>query len=107
MRISRYLAIGQVDTMSLRSFDWMHMKISLTRVLCALSLAVTGLASAADYPDKPIRLVVPYPPGGASDTVARLIGQQLSQRLKQPVLVDNKPGATEQIGASFVAKAPP
>ena len=84
------------------------MKISLTRVVCALSLVMTGLASAAaDYPDKPIRLVVPYPPGGASDTVARLIGQQLSQRLKQPVLVDNKPGATEQIGASFVAKAPP
>lgn len=83
------------------------MKIALIRAACALSLAMTGLAFAGDYPDKPIRIVVPYPPGGASDTVSRLIGQQLSQRLKQPVVVENKPGATEQIAASFVAKATP
>ena len=83
------------------------MKIALIRAACALSLTMAGLAFAGDYPEKPIRIVVPYPPGGASDTVSRLIGQQLSQRLKQPVLVENKPGATEQIAASFVAKASP
>lgn len=83
------------------------MKIALIRAACAFSLAMAGLALAGDYPDKPIRIVVPYPPGGASDTVSRLIGQQLSQRLKQAVVVENKPGATEQIAASFVAKANP
>ena len=76
------------------------MKTALRHALCAIVLAMTGFASAADYPDKPIRIIVPYPPGGASDTVSRLIGQQLSQRLKQPVVVENKPGATEQIAAS-------
>ncbi|HVR55033.1 MAG TPA: tripartite tricarboxylate transporter substrate binding protein [Pseudorhodoferax sp.] len=81
------------------------MQISVKHLLCAFSLALSGLAGAADYPDKPVRIVVPYPPGGASDTVSRLIGQQLAQRIGQPVLVENKPGATEQIGASFVAKA--
>ncbi|KQP23261.1 tripartite tricarboxylate transporter substrate binding protein [Pseudorhodoferax sp. Leaf267] len=81
------------------------MKTPLKHLLCALSLALAGLAGAADYPDKPVRIVVPYPPGGASDTVSRLIGLQLSQRLGQPVVVENKPGATEQIGAGFVAKS--
>ena len=81
------------------------MKTPLKHLLCAFSLALTGLAGAADYPDKPVRIVVPYPPGGASDTVSRLIGLQLSQRLGQPVVVENKPGATEQIGAGFVAKS--
>ena len=81
------------------------MKTPLKHLLCAFSLALAGLAGAADYPDKPVRIVVPYPPGGASDTVSRLIGLQLSQRLGQPVVVENKPGATEQIGAGFVAKS--
>ncbi|RCW74180.1 Bug family tripartite tricarboxylate transporter substrate binding protein [Pseudorhodoferax soli] len=80
-------------------------KTSFKQLLCVLSLALSGLAGATDYPDKPVRIVVPYPPGGASDTVARLVGQQLAQRLGQPVLVENKPGATEQIGAGFVAKS--
>jgi tripartite-type tricarboxylate transporter receptor subunit TctC len=63
--------------------------------------------AAADYPRKPIRLIVPYPAGGGSDVVGRLIGAKLSGSLGQPVIVENKPGASGTIGANFAAKAPP
>jgi tripartite-type tricarboxylate transporter receptor subunit TctC len=69
--------------------------------LCTLPFA----AAAQTYPDKPIRYVVPYPPGGPLDTVARLLGQKVSERLGQPIIVDNKPGAGGNIGADFVAKS--
>jgi tripartite-type tricarboxylate transporter receptor subunit TctC len=62
---------------------------------------------AQPYPSKPIRFVVPYPAGGPLDTVARLLGQKVSESTKQPVIVDNKPGAGGNIGADAVAKAPP
>ena len=76
-----------------------------------LALAAGGLLSstllAADaWPSKPIRLVVPYPPGGSSDIIARSIGQLISQELKQTVVIDNKPGANGNLGAEFVARAP-
>jgi tripartite-type tricarboxylate transporter receptor subunit TctC len=67
-----------------------------------LSLA----AQAQPYPSKPIRFVVPYPAGGPLDTVARLLGQKVSESTHQPVIVDNKPGAGGNIGADAVAKAP-
>ena len=109
MRIIRYLSCFTVRIMQFH-FIFMigtYMKFALVGIISAVSLLLSGGVLAADYPDKPIRIVVPYPPGGASDAVTRLIGQQLSIRLKQPVLVENKPGATEQIGASFVAKSAP
>lgn len=59
------------------------------------------------YPNRPLRLVVPYPAGGGADTIARLIGQPLSQAWKQPVVVDNKPGASGILGNDIVAKAAP
>ena len=59
------------------------------------------------YPSRPLRLVVPYPAGGGADTIARLIGQQLTQSWKQPVVVDNKPGASGILGNDTVAKAAP
>lgn len=62
---------------------------------------------AQDYPTRPLRLVVPFAAGGSADTVARLISQQLSENVRQPVIVDNRPGAGGTIAADFVAKARP
>jgi len=64
-------------------------------------------AQAQSWPSKPIRLVVPFAPGGASDTIARLISDQLPRRLGQPVVIDNKPGGSTIIGVDAVAKAAP
>ena len=69
--------------------------------------AVNGFAFAQAYPNKPIKYVVPYPPGGPLDTVARLLGQKISERIGQPIIIDNKPGAGGNIGADSVAKSPP
>lgn len=82
----------------------------LRRSLLAALLAGFGLLAPAvhaqGYPDKPVSLVVPYPPGGSADILARLVGQKLGERLGRPVVVDNRAGAGTAIGAKFVAKAP-
>ncbi len=69
---------------------------------------VQGLGAFAQaWPTKPIKIIVPYPPGGTSDILARSVGQKLAESLGQPFVVENKPGATGNIGADFVAKSPP
>ncbi|WP_249729231.1 tripartite tricarboxylate transporter substrate binding protein [Acidovorax sp. CCYZU-2555] len=74
---------------------------------CSLSLVAAVPAFAADvYPSKPITLVIPFPPGGATDVIGRLLGQKLGEKLGQPVIIDNRPGAGTIIGATYVAKAP-
>jgi tripartite-type tricarboxylate transporter receptor subunit TctC len=76
--------------------------------LCAVAALALALPAAAQgYPSKPIRFVVPYPAGGPLDTVARLLAQKVSESTRQPVVVDNKPGAGGNIGADIVAKSPP
>ena len=76
--------------------------------LTALSLALTcGLAAAQAFPTKPITLIVPFPPGGSSDALARSLTTPLSQALGQPVVVESRPGAGATIGADFVAKSRP
>src|SRR5262245_13825243 len=71
-----------------------------------LVAAVPLPAACQAYPAKPLRMVVPYPPGGASDLLARLIGQKLSERVGQPVVVETRAGGGGNIGAEFVVKAP-
>jgi tripartite-type tricarboxylate transporter receptor subunit TctC len=65
------------------------------------------LASAQDYPDRPVRIVVGFPPGGTNDILARLLADKLTPKLKRPFVVENKPGANSAIGTGLVAKAPP
>jgi tripartite-type tricarboxylate transporter receptor subunit TctC len=73
----------------------------------ALAAPLAAMAQAAWQPTKPIKLIVPYPPGGSSDIIARAISQPLSEALKQPVIVENRPGANGNLGADFVAKSAP
>jgi tripartite-type tricarboxylate transporter receptor subunit TctC len=81
------------------------------KVLASLFVAFSCLvprawAQGADYPHKPIRVIVPYAAGGGADLLARLVGQQLSERLKQPVVVENQGGGSNTIGMRTVAAAP-
>lgn len=80
---------------------------SLIRTALAAPLAVPGLAAAqGTWPDRPLRLVVPFPPGGASDLLGRLMAEQLTTRLGQTVVVENRGGAGGKVAAEYVAKQP-
>jgi len=79
----------------------------ITVVASALSLLTAADASAASYPDRPIRWIVGYPPGGTTDIVARVVGQFLSEHLGQQVIIDNRPGAGNNIATELVLKSPP
>jgi len=80
-------------------------------LLLALALSIpcmmAGQAGAQTYPDRPVRLIVPFPPGGATDVNARILAAELTAHLKQPFVIDNRPGASGTIGIDLVAKAPP
>jgi tripartite-type tricarboxylate transporter receptor subunit TctC len=78
----------------------------MRRILLALLLVLSGSIHAA-YPEKPLRLIVPYPPGGLTDAVARQVGRALAERLAQPVVIDNVPGGGGNIGADKAAKSAP
>jgi len=73
----------------------------------AACVAASGLAMAQDYPNKPVKLVVPYPPGGPTDIVARVVAQKLQEQMGQPFVIDNKPGAGANTGAEAVARSTP
>jgi tripartite-type tricarboxylate transporter receptor subunit TctC len=86
------------------------MKNNLWRLACIAGLGMMLHAQAVvaqSFPDKPVRFVVGYSPGGLPDTVARIVAQKLSERWKQQVVVENKPGANSNIAADYVAKATP
>ena len=85
---------------------YLPMKFTIAFICGLLSLVMTAPANAQSYPNKPVRVVVPYPPGGPTDIVARVLFQQVSEATGQQFLVDNRAGAGGNIGAEIVAKSP-
>jgi tripartite-type tricarboxylate transporter receptor subunit TctC len=81
--------------------------IAILIAAAMLTIATTASAQAPAYPDKPIRIVVPFPAGGIADTFGREIGRKLTEAWGQPVVIDNRTGAGGNIGADIVAKSPP
>ena len=84
----------------------MHHISTYAALLLGCLTFFSGVATSAPYPEKPIRLVVPYPPGGTTDVLARIISQGLSEKLGVNVVVENKPGGGNNIGTEFVIKSP-
>src|SRR2546428_10741459 len=82
------------------------MKLSRT-LIASLLLLWPALAAAQDFPNKPIKLIVPFPAGGPNDIIARVIGQRMSELTRQPVLIDNRGGQAGVLGTDAVAKANP
>lgn len=88
------------------------MRNVFSRIICATMVMAMGMVTplfafgAETFPARAVRLIVPFPAGGPTDVLARLVAQKLSEGWKQPVIVDNRPGAGANIGAEFVAKAP-
>src|SRR5262245_46479582 len=81
---------------------------AVLRLVCLSAVALTAVAaSAQEFPSKPIRLIVPFPPGGPNDLIARVVGQKMQEILKQQVVIDNRGGAGGALGTDVVAKAPP
>lgn len=78
---------------------------ALAALACAATLSTTGAQAQAAFPSKPITMIVPFPPGGPTDLVARVIAQEMSKSMGQPVIVDNKGGANGNLGAAVAAKA--
>ncbi|MBS0549008.1 MAG: tripartite tricarboxylate transporter substrate binding protein [Proteobacteria bacterium] len=87
----------------------MRFHSSLSKLLMGAMLALAGSAGAGaqTFPDKPVRLVVPFPPGSGTDIIGRLLAQELTNAWGQTVLVDNRPGASTIVGTEIVAKSPP
>ena len=83
------------------------MKPLLAALVAAVALSVGAGAGAQEYPSKPIKLVIPYPPGGGTDALARLVAQKMSDRLGQSIIVENRSGASGSIGSDFVIKSAP
>ena len=81
--------------------------VALATITAAQSLLAQSAGTAQAYPSKAIRIVVPFPAGGTSDILSRAVGQKLSEEWKQPVIIDNRPGASANIGAEIVVKSPP
>ena len=79
----------------------------MKKALLSITLGLAAATAMAAWPSKTVTLVVPFPPGGSTDMIARIISSQLGAKIGGTVVVDNKPGATGTIGAAFVARAQP
>jgi tripartite-type tricarboxylate transporter receptor subunit TctC len=84
----------------------MRSLVTFASMAVVAAAAMAPLAATADYPEKPLKLIVPWPAGGGSDVVARVVAQPLGERLKQSIVVENRPGANGAIGSEAVARSP-
>jgi tripartite-type tricarboxylate transporter receptor subunit TctC len=89
------------------NYRLLRLSVWLLSLIASLGMSLPAQAAGDDFPAKPIRIVIGFPPGGNADLVARLMSQKMPEMLGQPVLVENKPGAGGAIASSFVAKAAP
>ncbi|MBI3513654.1 MAG: tripartite tricarboxylate transporter substrate binding protein, partial [Proteobacteria bacterium] len=89
------------------TLQWGMHQIRVLLALLTIGLCLTAPAAAQTWPSKPVHIVVPYPPGGPADALGRLFGAKLAETWGQPVIIDNRAGASGNIGARLVAKAPP
>ena len=92
--------------MNLISYLLKAFKLIIGPALMALMIFSGVVQAQAEYPNRPVKIVIPFPVGGLSDSLARLYGKELSERLGQPFIVESKPGASTNIGAAYVASAP-
>ena len=76
-------------------------------LLCALWVVLAGPALAQDYPARPVKVMIPFPPGGPTDVLARLVAQKLTESMGQPFVVENRPGGTGTIASGAVSKSAP
>src|SRR5438874_8906217 len=83
------------------------MNTILRSTIAFASVVLVAHAARADWPDKPIHFIVPFSPGGANDLMGRAAAEGVAKRLKRPVVVENKPGASAALGADYVAKSKP
>ncbi|MEM5316854.1 tripartite tricarboxylate transporter substrate binding protein [Paraburkholderia sp. JHI869] len=112
--------LGLFDALGAHQTEWsvgsvvpknMETSLKFIRQLCALALVMAAMlpvaSNAQAFPDRPVRIVLPYPPGGGPDNVMRIVGERLSKMWGQPVIVDNRPGGNGWIGINTVKLAPP
>src|SRR5438094_1706102 len=111
-RLSRRASMTAIMSSKDRLDHQEESNVRLRKVICVVFARIAALAAASanaeeGYPTKPITLIVPFPPGGVADIVARPVAEAMGRELKQPVVIDNKPGAGGGIGMGYVAKAKP
>jgi tripartite-type tricarboxylate transporter receptor subunit TctC len=82
------------------------MHVAVTRIIVACAVALSCSALAQQYPSKPVRVIVPFPPGNTADILGRLIGEKFQQRYGQQMIIDNRPGASGQLGLDLAARVP-
>src|SRR5437868_6614993 len=105
--VSSTASVQQQRKLGRNSMTSRRAAIGLLAIGLPALIASKGSAAAQDYPTRPVRWVVGYPPGGATDILARLIGQRLSERLHQQFIIENKPGAGNNVGTEAVVNADP
>ena len=86
---------------------WLRLTAAVLSAIVALALPLPARAQAGAYPDRPIRFLVPYPPGGGTDVIARIVQERFQAALGQPVVIENRGGAGGSVGTDVVAKAAP